>query len=135
MGPDGIHPRLLRELVTVTAIPFSIIFQCLEVGKKCSNFQEGKKEDWWLVTISSLELVLFNVYVNYLEVGRESVLSQFADYIKFRGAVDSIRGGEALQRDLEKLQSWAITNHMKLNKCRILHLGRGSLGYTYRLGR
>lgn len=45
MGPDGIHPRLLRELVKVTAIPFSIIFQCLEVGKKMFQFsrrQEGR---------------------------------------------------------------------------------------------
>lgn len=30
-------------------------------------------------------------------------------------AVDS-EGGEALQKDLVKLQSWAITNHMKFNK-------------------
>ena len=39
-------------------------------------------------------------------------------------------------RDLDELVSWAVTNHMKFNKskCWILHLGRDSPGYTYRLG-
>ena len=52
------------------------------------------------------------------------------------GAVDSVKGSEALQRDLDKLESWAITNNVKFNKskCRILHLGRGNPGYMYKLG-
>lgn len=27
MGPDGIHPRVMKELETVLAMPFSITFQ------------------------------------------------------------------------------------------------------------
>ncbi|GAB0194205.1 solute carrier organic anion transporter family member 3A1 [Grus japonensis] len=66
----------------------------------------------------------------------EGVVSKFADDTKSGGAVDSIEGGEALQRDLDRLENWAITNRMRFNKgkCWILHLGRGSPGYTYRLG-
>jgi len=41
-----------------------------------------------------------------------------------------------LQRDLDKLQSWAFTNYTKFNKSKswILHLGMGNPSYTYRLG-
>ena len=50
--------------------------------------------------------------------------------------MDSLEGREALQRDLDRLESWAITNCMKFNnsKCQILHLGQGNPGYTYNLG-
>ena len=44
--------------------------------------------------------------------------------------MDSLEGREALQRDLDRLESWAIANRMKFNKskCWILYLGRGSPG-------
>jgi len=61
---------------------------------------------------------------------------KFADDTKLGGAVDSLQGREALQRDLDTLESWAITNHMISNKrkCWILHLGWSSPGYKYKLG-
>ncbi|KAK4830414.1 hypothetical protein QYF61_010945 [Mycteria americana] len=40
------------------------------------------------------------------------------------------------KRDLDRLESWTITNCMKFNKskCWILHLGQGNPGCTYNLG-
>jgi len=39
--------------------------------------------------------------------------------------VDCLEGREALQRDLGRLEGWAITSHMKFDKskCWIFHLG------------
>ncbi|GAB0185980.1 hypothetical protein GRJ2_001063300 [Grus japonensis] len=71
-----------------------------------------------------------------LSSGLEGVVSKFADDTELGGAVNSIKGEEALQRDLDRLENWAIASSMRFNKgrCWILHLGRGNPGYTYRLG-
>ena len=63
-------------------------------------------------------------------------MSKFADDTKLGGAVDSLEGQEALQRDLDKLEHWAIINGMKFNKskCRILPLGQSNAGHKYKLG-
>jgi len=79
--------------------------------------------------------VLFNVFISNVDAGFELTLSKFTDNTKLGGAVDSLKGREALQRDLDRLESWAITNRMKFNmsRCRILHLGWGNFVYTYKL--
>lgn len=49
---------------------------------------------------------------------------------------ESLESREALQRDHDKLEGWAISNCMKFNKskCHILHLGQNNPGYMCRVG-
>ncbi|KAJ7416923.1 hypothetical protein WISP_67712 [Willisornis vidua] len=84
---------------------------------------------------STLGPVLVNIFINDLDVGLEGILSKSADVQG--GGVDCIKSREALQRDLDKLEGWAITNHLvkfHKGKCWILHLGWGNPACLYGLG-
>jgi len=84
---------------------------------------------------SVLGLALFNISVGDMDSGIEFTLRKLADDTKPKGAVDTLEGRDAFERDLHRLQRWACANLMRFNKakCNTLHMGWGNLKHKYRL--
>lgn len=85
---------------------------------------------------SGLGTVLFHIFIDDLDRGSECTINDFDDDNKLGGAVDSLMEQDALQRDLGRLECWAMINGMefKKNKCWLLHLGWSNARHKYILG-
>ncbi|PKU38978.1 pol- hypothetical protein [Limosa lapponica baueri] len=145
MGPDEIHPRVLRELVDEVTQPLSIILT--HRGSLVKFPPTGKG------AIKTVEKIPPGKTLRYMEnkevigdiasqfkwpstmSGTECTLSKFANDAKLCGAVNTLERRDAIQRELDRLETWAHAKLMKFNqaKCRVLHLGWRNPKHKYRL--
>jgi len=86
---------------------------------------------------SVLGLALLDIFVGDMDSAIGCTPRMFDDDTKLRGAVNLLEGRYAIQRDLNRLDSWACANFMKFNeaKYKVLHMGQGNSKLKYRLGR
>ena len=96
---------------------------------KCRSVTSGISQG------SVLGPVLFNIFVSNMDSGIECTLSKFANCQAVWCGRHAGGKGDAIQRDLDRLERWACANLMKFNKakCKVLHMGRGNLKRKYRL--
>lgn len=53
---------------------------------------------------SILDHTLFNIFINWLEDGIKSTLTEFANNTKLIGEVNTLEGRATLQEDLDRLE-------------------------------
>lgn len=101
----------------------------------------GIESSWRHVATGALQElvqgpVLLNILINNLDEGTECTLSTMADYTKLGGVTDAQRCCDAIQRDLDRLKSWAQKTLVRVNKgkSRFLHLRWNNHTHQYRLG-
>ena len=107
-------------------------------GRKQRVCIKGYASTWKMVTSgvpqgSVLGPLSFLIFINDLDEGIINSILKFADDTKIFGPAQCHRDRECLQKDLEKLVSWAEQWQMEFNvdKCKVMHMGRSNEGYTY----
>ncbi|KAF7247548.1 RNA-directed DNA polymerase from mobile element jockey [Varanus komodoensis] len=101
----------------------------------------GKSSGWRPVVSgvpqgSVLGPILFNLFINDMGEGVNSLLIKFADDTKTGAVATTEEQVLQIQKDLDRLWKWVGDNRMAFNvdKCKVLHLGHRNSCHKYRLG-
>uniref|UniRef100_A0A8C6XWW3 Ubiquitin-like domain-containing protein n=1 Tax=Naja naja TaxID=35670 RepID=A0A8C6XWW3_NAJNA len=76
-----------------------------------------------------LGLGLFNIFINDLDEGPEGEFIRFSDETKLAGIVNALEDKVRIQKDLDRLEQWALSSKMKFN------VEKKKTRYKYRLGK
>ncbi|RMC06368.1 hypothetical protein DUI87_15800 [Hirundo rustica rustica] len=112
-----------EKLVSVNNMRTQIPKNQLAHGSGTKVIINGVTSVWLPVTSvvpqgSILSPVLFNISINYLDARLEGIPWNSTKL----GESVALEGRKGLQRDLDQLEDWAITNYVKFKaKCWILH--------------
>jgi len=98
---------------------------------ECGQRLDVQVETSGVLQGSVLGMALFNILVSKMDSGTECTLSKFANNINLCGVADTLKGRDAIQRDLDRTERWACANVMKF---KVLHMGCGNPKHKCRLG-
>ena len=131
---NGLLIQLQRHGVSDIIINWIRVWLCQRKQRVLLN---GAKSHWVNVVSgvpqgSVLGPILFNIFINNIELNLGSRVFKFADDMKLvNRANDS--GSKQMQADLDTLVAWAKTWHMSFNysKCKVLHVGKNNIGKLF----
>lgn len=97
--------------------------QRVVVGGEAS---ENKDVESSVIQGSVLGGILFIIFIDDIDDFILALIKNFADDTKIAGVVEDKSQAEELQRDIDKLVTWAKKWKMQFNvsKCKVLHFGR-----------
>ena len=85
---------------------------------------------------SGIGPVLFNILINGLDEEVQGTLIKSADDTKLGGIANTLEDRNKLQSDLYRLERWAESSRMKINrdKCQVPQLGKRNQMHSYKMG-
>eukprot|EP00061_Rhincodon_typus_P005232 g24496.t1 len=152
LGPDGLHPRVLKEIAEEIVEALVMIFQeSLESGSvpedwKIANVTplfkkrlRQKTENYRpisliLVVGKTLESIVKDEISEYLEMrGTDGILATFAGDTKIGRGTGCTEDAGKLQKDLDSLGEWTKMWQLEYNvgKCEVMYFGKRNRGMDY----